>query len=242
MQHAAAPMWSTWITERSTDLAWIDAARGSFRDSSVPAFQIMDFWRSERIAPLAAALDSLTWERLLVLRDGPEAVRAVDEDTFQAAPQAERFSRHDRAVALDRALNDPDQLAARDCAALRLFVAFAVVTPALATWLSELMGCGQLKARSLEFSRYREGDFIAEHTDAVGNRVCNLVSYLEPDCGEDQGGMLVVTGKTGELGVFRPRYNSVVVLPIDPANHHRVDPWHGPTGRRTVSISFCAEG
>ena len=89
----------------------------------------------------------------------------------------------------------------------------------------------------MEIARYHPGDFIAEHTDDLGDRVCNIVTYLD-DARETDGGSLSVVGKAGEKGVLQPSFNSLVILPIGQQNRHSVAPWRTELGRHTISISF----
>jgi hypothetical protein len=237
----AGPMWRFWISDAYTRPAGIASIARTLSDPGPPAAAVANFWKPEQWSRLGDAVQELNWQRMLVLREG-ENVRAAAEAEFEAAPASARFSRHDRAVGIDRALDDPDAVSAPARQVLREFFAFSVLTPALATWVSEVLGCSTLKAATIEISRFGEGDFIAPHDDCVGERRCNLVSYLDPDYTEGDGGCLAVAG-AGAAGeaVFRPCFNTAILLPIAPQNRHWVEPWRAATGRRAVSISFVGE-
>jgi hypothetical protein len=97
-------MWSFWIAEEHLDSSRIGLNAAKLRSSSVPAIQVMDFWRREQFSALREAVRSLPYERLLMLRDEQDVVRAVDEATFNISRPQDRFCRHDRAVEFDRAL------------------------------------------------------------------------------------------------------------------------------------------
>ena len=232
----AQGMWRLWIDDRYADETGIAEQSRALAQSRSPCLALTDFWQVEKWRRLHDAVDQLGWERLMVLRDGDE-VRVVDEAAFAAASPNSRFSCHDRAIDIGGALNGVGTISAPAQTILREFFAFAVLTPALATWISEVLGGLAVKVGSVEFSRYRAGDFIAQHDDCVGARRCNLVSYL--DVGHDQGdgGALRVTGETGEA-VFQPRFNMAVLLPLAPTNRHWVEPWRAEPGRNNVSISF----
>lgn len=237
MSHPATTMWSFWIANEHLSSSHIDSNATMLRSSSAPAIQVMDFWRREQFSALGEVVRSLPYERLLMLRDDQDVVRSVDEATFNASRPQDRFCCHDRAVELDRVLNEPVLLGPTAYRILRHFFVFSVSTPGLSSWLSELLRCRPLKAHSLEIARYRPGDFIAEHTDHLGDRVCNIVTYLD-DTHEDHGGTLSVVGPSGGARRYHPHYNSLVVLPIAQHNRHSVEAWRTELGRHSISISF----
>ena len=232
----ARGVWYLWMNDRYADETEIAELARALARSTNPCLLLPDFWQIEKWQRLHDAVDELGWERLMVLRDG-EHVRAVDEAAFEAASPDSRFSRHDRAVDIGMALNEAGTISAPGQAILREFFAFAVLTPALATWISEILGGLAVKVGSVEFSRYRDGDFIAPHDDCVGARRCNLVSYLDVSNNQRDGGALRVSGEIGEA-VFQPRFNTAVLLPLAPTNRHWVEPWRATLGRKTVSVSF----
>lgn len=235
-RHPAADLWAFWISDAYAGPGALAAARSRLTSSRFPALFLDGFWREKNLVQLAGAVEQLPWERLLVVRNGAE-VLPVDEAAFQACPRAERFSAHDRAVDVQAALDDTEPSDGPAQGALRGFFAFAVLTPGLSSWVSELLDCGPLRVLSLELSRYRPGDFIARHSDAVGTRAVNLVTYLDGAPAEPGAGSLHVTGPGGS-GVIPPLRNRIVVLPIAAENSHWVSPWSGPAGRHTISLSF----
>ena len=234
-EHARG-VWHLWMNNRYADETEIAELTRALAQSTTPCLGLTDFWQVEKWHRLHDAVDELGWERLMVLRDG-DHVRAVDEAAFEAALPGSRFSRHDRAIDIVGALNATGTISASAQAILREFFAFAVLTPALATWISEILGGSPVKVGSVEFSRYRDGDFIAPHDDCVGARRCNLVSYLDVGNNQGDGGALRVSGKTGEA-VFQPLFNTAVLLPVATTNRHWVEPWRAELGRNSVSISF----
>ncbi len=235
-------MWGNWINAENLSSASIAKFRGSIADGPCPVVQIDAFWRADRLPALAAAIRELPhWERLLVLREDDGAVRAVTDDEFSAAPSARHFSRHDRAARIEAELGGTPSISLEAQRLLRQFFAFAVLTPAFATWVGELFGLRSLEASSIEFARYGRGDYIAEHTDAVGDRVCHVVTYFDADYAASDGGSLIVWGQDGRPASLAPRFNSAVVLAIDAANRHRVEEWTAARpGRWTASIAFRA--
>jgi hypothetical protein len=229
-------LWRLWLDEKYASPVQIARLVQTVEQSTSPCVHLTNFWQIAKWERLREAVEELTWERLCVLQDG-NGVRAVDEAEFDAAPSAFRFSCHERAVRIGEALNEPGAISTRSQATLREFFAFAVLTPALAAWVSEVVGGLPLKVGSLEFSRYRAGDFIAPHDDCVGTRRFNLVSYLDDSDELTDGGALRVEGNAG-LAVLRPQFNSAVLLPLAATNRHWVEPWQSCLGRRSVSISF----
>lgn len=236
----ARGLWHLWINDRYADPAGMAELTRTLALPTIPCMKLTDFWRVEKWQQLHDAVGELSWERLMVLRDG-DNVRAVDRATFEAAVPDAHFSRHDRAINIDGALNLGGAISDPAQAILREFFAFAVLTPALAAWVSEILGGAAVKAGSVEFSRYRDGDFIASHDDCVGARRCNLVSYLDGGTDQRDGGALRVAGNDSEA-VVQPRFNTAVLLPLAPTNRHWVEPWRGALGRISVSISFVDAG
>jgi hypothetical protein len=241
MEHPAARMWSTWISQSYTRYDSLERARDKLKNGPVPALQLPKFWSTERVSGLGKATDALTWERHFLVCGEADSVRAVNESAFTATPPDRRFCRHDRAIEIGQTLDGSAHVRSEHLALLRFFFAFSVLTPGLASWIAELLDSGPLRAGSIEISRYRSGDFITKHNDAVGKRICNLVSYLGVTPSDRCGGFLVVTGSSGEHETFLPSYNSVVILPIAKENFHEVTPWERGLGRMTISISFFPE-
>src|SRR3954469_5358224 len=100
-------MWSYWIADEHHDPLSIQARATALRSSTVPAVQVSEFWRRDLFTDLAEAVRKLPYEQLLMVRDGPKAVREVDAAQFVCSPVGDHFCRHDRAVDLNRAINDP---------------------------------------------------------------------------------------------------------------------------------------
>jgi len=230
-QSPAAPLWRNFLNleASATEMA---AAR-----------RVVDFWRPEKAHAMAALLGRFpTWERHFLVRDEGERVRAVDSEEYSTVPVPRRFCQHDRAGHLQRHLGADSLLSAEDRRILRQFFAFCVLTPALALWVSEQLGVGPLQATSVEVSRYGPRDFIVEHTDAVGPRIANLVTYFDPEYQPKEGGTLSIKDSEGNVVSFPPRFNSAVLLTLADRHAHWVEPWSSARmGRLTMSISFSPQ-
>ncbi|WP_386175093.1 2OG-Fe(II) oxygenase [Sulfitobacter sp. R86518] len=230
-------MWANWINERHTSPDTFAQAQDAIRAGEA-ALPFKGLWKEVPFLALSKAVPNLTWEKMRVLRDGGAAVRQVTELEFYASPQALRFSAHDRAICLDEALNGNGTLTEIEQKALRYFFAFAILTPALSTWVSMVLDTDQISATSVEFTRYASEDFISPHTDAVGTRVANLVTYFDQENLHAGGGVLVARNKAGQERTFLPSSRDAVLLPVHPEQTHWVTPWKNEVGRYTVSIGF----
>jgi len=237
---SATDMWTNWIDARHVSCETVDELRRRVHDEISPVLQLDGFWHPEKFRALAASVRALPqWERLLVLYDESGGVRTASDNQFEAAALARRFSSHDRAIGIEQQLGSSPTIAVEHQRWLRQFFAFAILTPALSSWVGEVFDRRGVGVTSVEFARYRRGDYIAEHTDAVGQRLCHLVTYFDEDYAPADGGGLVVFGRDGRQHRCEPRFNSAILLPLDPANRHRVEPWTAQRpGRWSASIAF----
>lgn len=223
-----AELWYSWINHR-----YINHSCANDKWHSI---SFSNFWQSSVFDNLSLVFERLTWERLCVVNDLKDTVKAVTRDEFEKTPQAYRFSCHDRAIDINRLLQneklDKAQLF------LRRLIVFCVISPALSQWVSMASGIKNLKVKSIEFSRYRKGDFINMHSDTHENRVCNLVCYFDSVAKIDSGGVLEVYENQILMQQYKPCRNQVILLNIQDNYSHLVTPWKRGTGRNTLSIAF----
>lgn len=191
---------------------------------------------------LARLMPQLSWERSLVVRTSPDGVEQVREEQFEITDPGQRFSRHDRAIGIDVALDGKGGLDDTALRTLRRLFALSVATPLLGQWIARLCGTVPLHACGMEFARYRRDDFIAPHTDIHSGRVCHILIYLDPLANDASGGELCHGSRGGEYTVVPPLFNFGVILPLRSHFEHWVRPWTAShPGRLTVSLGYAAD-
>ncbi|MFP8883835.1 2OG-Fe(II) oxygenase family protein [Streptomyces mangrovi] len=217
-----------------------DAARKElhdwFRSSPTEPKVFQEFLRPELARSMAEALRCLpVWERHSTAHRTSTETEDIPEEAWDGHPR--RAARHFVARALPNALED-GKMEAPHQKALRAFLAFAVMSGGLQSWLEEGIGVEIDRSRnSLEFAAYKVGDSINVHQDLLPGRILAVNFYLDDAYRPSDGARLGYRNEEGREFRVDPLFNSFALIPILPDCHHWVDPYEGATtGRFTVSI------
>jgi len=232
--------WKRWIASRYCDPAGIEVLREQIASGRTASDQLLGFLDEERARRLAGALARAPlWTPVWALRDG-DAIRRVDETSFERADPALRFSRHEQ-LTLGALLKAGAPLSREDQHILREFLVFALVSPSLRSWVEAILRCPLADWNSHELVRYPPGGFLGEHQDLLDGRLVGVNFYLG-DWAPGDGGVLCVA-QTGEAPVRQPpRFNSLSLVHVAPGRSHWVERWTArATGRETFAIAFRPE-
>lgn len=205
------------------------------------ALSVPDFLDIRLALELQAAVKALPiWVRSLCLLGGSGSFEEVTEDRWWNAEEHLRMTSQDLARPLN-AISSHANIPAHQKELLLDFLRFFVAGVEVRRWLFGIYGFMSTGV-SLEFARYQHGDFLAEHSDLLGDRVLAMNIYLD-DWKDSDGGTLGFRNGSGEHCFIQPSFNSVSLLPIQKGCVHWVDEWtRSAPGRETVCIGFDCNG
>lgn len=168
------------------------------------------------------------WQREHVILNQADWTEQVDAEAFAATPAERRFNTNERL---------PLERVAGAVAADRLQGLMG--SKLVLDHLSKVTG-QRVIGPIMEFARYRQGDFLAEHKDTFNARVIGLVLYLsDAEWQEDFGGCLGYHNETVDTFVTLPTFNTMSVFPFRTDCAHWVSPVSKPgVTRYSVALHY----
>lgn len=228
------------INERWLDLDSIRELKKGWRPRTGAPLVIDSFLEEEFARDLLGGLRAArSWRRFCFAYTGGSASVQVSDAAWEATPGA---------VARYSVIDEPRELVEGDWLSLpmrrsfrRLFRA-ALMTHDLQRWFEMLLDLPLSDTVSVEFNRLRTGDELRPHQDLHQGRVVNTCIYIDDEMGERSGGDFGFLRKgAGDLRIA-PLFNRFVIIPIDPANWHWVEPFEDHReGRECIAIGFNAK-
>ncbi|MGC4804660.1 2OG-Fe(II) oxygenase [Micromonospora sp. DT233] len=212
--------------------------------------ELADWYHSEPSRPLVirnflkdrwalgvadAMRDIDVWSRCATTYHGTQGSAEITDEEWPDHP--DRAARHFVARPLTRVFEPGHSLSEAQRAVLEQFLAFAVVSGPLRSWLSAGTGVSLTSRTSVEFASYQAGDEIRPHQDLLPGRVMAVNFYLDEAYQPGTGGRLGYRNERGQEFHVDPLFNSFSIIPIREECWHWVEPFRGAgQGRYTVSI------
>lgn len=142
----------------------------------------------------------------------------VAESAWRACPEEQRFFRMGKLL---RA-RPGHELAPEALRYLRF--RRELQEPELRRYFERVTGLSLRAADDFGVHAMSDGDYLREHSDAIGGRRLALVLYLTPGWVPASGGALHVVGDDGAITVVVPEYNSLVAFDVRTGFRHAVTP------------------
>jgi len=112
----------------------------------------------------------------------------------------------------------------------------ALSDPRFAAFIEQQIGI-DLGPGDFDAHVMRGGDFLAPHTDAIGDRSVAAVLFLSPEWPPSFGGALRIEADRGECWTIEPRFNTFVAFDVTTGRTHAVDRVEAPVTSARLSIS-----
>jgi hypothetical protein len=190
--------------------------REAFKSHPARLIVVKDFLRSEVAERLSRFLSQ---EAIFVPEYGVYSCKnAVDEKTFLAAADSDRFFRFSKLVGSAPGF----QMSPNAISYLRLRQAFQ--QPEFKEFFESISGLQLGWSDDFGAHKMMPGDFLRPHSDDNRNRRLALVIYLSPDWKQELGGVLHVVDDAAKDTQILPEYNSMIAFDVLTAPQHYVSP------------------
>lgn len=222
-----------WIDARHLDDDVLRGYREAFAADPARMQVLEGFLRpevAERLAAFMASEADFSPEWGLYSAEG-----GVDEATWEAAPEEDRFFRFGklRGIRPEAALSD-------NALTYMRFRSF-VTEPAFRELFEAITGLELGPSDDFGLHAFHAGDFLLDHDDANKDRRVALVMYLTPGWRPEFGGALLMRDAGGGERRFHAAFNSLAVFDTTAGSTHlveRVEEAAGDLARRTFGGWF----
>jgi len=232
------------VDERHRGAAAVAALREWFQRPPVHPLLVRDFLEPSFAHKLAAAIGRLpNWRFHAQVLPSPDSAPVdVEAEEYWAFPAEQQLAYHDIAHQMIDVVTVPDMVSPEDLLVLRVFFQFAVAGSTLSDWLETFLPYRFNGEVSVEFARYRDGQLLGAHADAVDNRRMAVNLYLDPSYVPERGAHLGYRDETGASSFSVPWFNSATLMPTRKDCRHWVTPYHGASpGRYVIALGFHEE-
>lgn len=206
-----------WLQPRHLDPSRIESYRAAFDAHPAHILVLPRFLRDELAEGVARFLSR---EAVFQTVHGLYSASGhrVDEDTWHQADESDRFYKYDVIDGVREEL----QLSRNLLCYLK--VRAALTDPRFRHLLEEMTGRSLGQVSPPHANRYRQGDFLAPHSDDDWERSLSLVLYLAPNWRPDLGGALHMQDEGGAEHVIGAELNSLVVFDVTANSRHHIAP------------------
>lgn len=205
------------IQPRHLSAASVASCRSAFEAHPASFWVLEDFL----VPQLAESLSTfLSEEAAIETEFGLYSIEGhkVDEDTWLAAPEEDRFFRYGRLVGIPTEF----QFSPNSLAYLRFRNSFQT-DDVLRMFFEASTGLDLSRSDDFGSHSMGRGDFLKDHDDSDRNRRLALVLYLSPGWTPELGGSLRIVAADGQTWTVEPKYNSLVAFDTLAGTIHQVE-------------------
>lgn len=156
-------VWSEWINPAYIDPSSLVENVSLLKQEDNSSVIFKDFRLNEKLEKIELALSEAKWSPLRLIKND-EKVQRVSEQYFDKAEPGEQFCSHEIISDINKKGTPSEHMAE-----FLDFLSF-INGIGMRSWMAVLSETKNLSIKTLEFSRYKRGDFIDWHSDYLPAR------------------------------------------------------------------------